>query len=325
MHDWFKRFMEKAVHTITKPVNRIPGFLMILAIMLLAFAGSFVVYAADEPDYQALAKGLLSKTALKTTYVKSSGGARIDFVKAAGQKVRGYAVFQGSCARGGYSYHVLYHKKKNKCRLIKVDAASGEVVKVSKPYKISHGNDMAYDTKRDRILVVHGDGDTMRVSVFDPETLKRKSVVKLKMPRKLPGANAAFIKKFKGITGIAYDEARDEFIASVKSTFHYIVLSPKLKPKRLIKVKTKGNWIKQGMLIADGKIIRVMNRFKKNAIKNYLFIYDRKGKYIKRIRIKNPGELESVYFANSGLYGAVYFEKGKGKRFKQADRIVKIG
>ena len=43
---------------------------IITAIILLAFAGSFVVYAADEPDYQSLAKGLLSKTALKTTMKK---------------------------------------------------------------------------------------------------------------------------------------------------------------------------------------------------------------------------------------------------------------
>ena len=309
---------------IIKKKNKPLRLCIITVIILLAFAGGFVVYAGESDD-QVLVKDILSKASLKTTYVKDDSGTAIDFVKAAGQKNRGYAVFQGSCAHGGYSYHVLYHKKNNKCRLIKVDTASAEVVKVSKPYKIYHGNDIAYDTKHDRLVVVHGDGDTMRLSVFDPGTLKRKSVIKLKMPKKLKGAAANYRSKFKGITGIAYDEKRDEFIASVKSTFHYIVLSAKFKPKRMIRVKTKGDWVKQGMLIVDDKIIRAMNLVtKKTGIKNYLFIYNRKGKFLKRIRVKNNGELESIYLVNGKLYGDVYFEKGKGKKLKQTDRIVKM-
>ena len=52
---------------------------------------------------------------------------------------------------------------------------------------------------------MHGDGDTKRISVFDPSTLKRKKVIRLNFNRTIKGISRKKAGRIKGVTGIADD------------------------------------------------------------------------------------------------------------------------
>lgn len=173
--------------------------------------------------------------------------------------------------------------------------------------------------------MVHGDGDTKRLSVFDPGTLRRKKVVKLKFRKAFRGASKKKARKIKGVTGIAYDEEHDRFIASVKSTFDYVILSPEFKAVKYIRTRKLSKKLqKQGMDIAGGRIIRIINKYKKKNIKSYLYVYKMSGKLVKRVRLRTGSEVESTYFLNGNMYASTYIEKKHGKKMKRWSHILKI-
>ena len=305
---------------ITANLRHIP---LITAVVLLSLVFVRAPFTHLEASAVSNAARLLERKSLSARFIKNSAGKRLEFGSLSGYKKKGYSVFQGACSDGEYSYHVLYNKKNDRCRIIKVDPSSWKIVKISRSYKLYHGNDMTYDSKRSRIVVVHGDGDTKRISVFDPSTLKRRKVVKLRFNKAFRGAGRKTARKLKGVTGIAYDEKHDRFIASIKSTFHYVVLTPKFKPVKLIRTGTRSKKLqKQGMDIVGGHIMRVMNKYTKKSIRNYIYLYNMRGKLVRRIKIKTTSEVESTYFLGGRLYAPTYIEKGKGKKFRNWSHLL---
>lgn len=293
----------------------------IFLVVILTLAEGF---AAPQSFAAAKLTGPLKGKSFKVSYIKNGSGSKIEYGRASGLKKKGYRIFQGACTDGEYAYLVLFNKKKDKCRIIKLDPETNKVIRKSPAYKMYHGNDAAYDSKRNRIAVVHGDGDTKRISVFDPKTLKRTKVVKLKFKKAFRGASAKTARKIKGVTGIAYDRKEDQFVCSVKSTFHYVVLDRKFRPVKYVRTKTRGSKLqKQGMDIYGRYILRVMNVYKGKRIISYIYIYKMSGKYVKRIRIRTKEEAEAVYILNDRLYIPAYNEKGSGKKFRNWSYLLR--
>ena len=263
----------------------------IFLVVILTLAEGF---AAPQSFAAAKLTGPLKGKSFKVSYIKNGSGSKIEYGRASGLKKKGYRIFQGACTDGEYAYLVLFNKKKDKCRIIKLDPETNKVIRKSPAYKMYHGNDAAYDSKRNRIAVVHGDGDTKRISVFDPKT------------------------------GIAYDRKEDQFVCSVKSTFHYVVLDRKFRPVKYVRTKTRGSKLqKQGMDIYGRYILRVMNVYKGKRIISYIYIYKMSGKYVKRIRIRTKEEAEAVYILNDRLYIPAYNEKGSGKKFRNWSYLLR--
>ena len=301
---------------------------ILIAAMTAAFVIESFSLAESSFVYAGTGSGLpkVLKKPVRVLYVKNKKKKRIEYGRAAKHKSEGYSIFQGSCTDGRMTYHVLYNKRKaqkNRCRIIKVNPKTHKVIRVSRAYYIYHGNDIAFDSKRKRLVIVHGDGDTKRISVFDPSTLKRKKVIRLNFNRSIKGISRKKAGRIKGVTGIAYDGKHDRFIASVKSTFDYIVLTPKFKPLRYVHTKTKGDLQKQGMEISGKYILRIMNKYTKKSIQNYIYIYSMRGKYIKRVPITTNSEVESLYFLNDRLYASTYVERRLKKRVRRYSYILK--
>ena len=63
-----------------------------------------------------------------------------------------------------------------------------EVIKVSGPLDLDHGNDMTYNTDRKRLVVLHSTGKGKRLSVIRTDTLKVESVKDVKISSVLEGA-----------------------------------------------------------------------------------------------------------------------------------------
>jgi hypothetical protein len=69
-----------------------------------------------------------------------------------------YRVLEGGGTDGQYAYFCIWNKAQNKCKVVKVSLEAGKAPKclaVSAALPIDHGNDIAYDSKNDRLVVVH--------------------------------------------------------------------------------------------------------------------------------------------------------------------------
>ena len=268
--------------------------------------------------------GIKESNKSPVTFLVNSKGKRYEYRKLAKQKLYGYDTFQGACSHGKYSYHILYNRVKQKCRVIKVSIKSHKVLKISKPLPLDHGNDMTYDTKRNRLIVVHYGKHPMRLSIIDPIKLTVIAKKNVKTPtERLSGASTKFSKSISGMTGIGYDPVADEYITSIMGTRHYMVLNRKFKPVRVIKVPDIGHYMRQGMTVTDGFIIRSFSADKKPYNQNILFVYDFAGNFVKTVKLGKGFEIESIYFSGTTLYASTYrsYLKKVVKKVKKRVRV----
>lgn len=272
--------------------------------------------------------GIKESNTSEVAFLRNDKGNKFEYRKLAKQKMFGYDTFQGTCAYGKYSYHILYNRIKEKCKIIKVSLKTNKVVKISKALALDHGNDMTYDPVRKRLVVVHYGSHVRRISCVDPKTLKIISYTDIETPKKrLPGASTAFSKSISGVTGIAYDESRDEFIASIKGARHYLVLNSDFEPQSVIKVPKNDPYVKQGMTVIDGYIIRAFSAYNKTYNQNILYVYDYNGNFVKTVKLGSGYEIESLYFSGDKLYASTYtsYFKKITKTVKKKVKVVKNG
>ncbi len=266
-----------------------------------------------------------SKSGIK--WLRNKKNKRYEYRHLAHQRMYHYDTFQGACASKKYSYHVLYNRRTQKCRVIKVSLKTHKVIRVSAIYSLDHGNDLTYDSKRDIIICVHYGKHPMRLTVLSAKTLKKKKHVNVKIPSEgLFGASEKFVKSIKGITGIGYDEQADEYIVSIQGTRHYMALSPKFKPLRVIKVPKLDPYMRQGMTVRKGFILRSFSADKKPYTNNIVYVFDTAGNYVKKISLGYGYEIESIYFVGKKLYASTYrsYYKKKYKRIRRNGRRVKV-
>ena len=133
--------------TVRKHIKRRASIL--LAAVILMTSG-LTVYAEPIFSYNSITQ--LSKD-----------GKVFDLREAAGQSLYSYDTLQGACAHDGFVYYTLYDRNKEKCKIAKADLMSLEVVKVSAPLPIYHGNNLTYNTRKNLILATCCEVKTKRV------------------------------------------------------------------------------------------------------------------------------------------------------------------
>ncbi len=262
----------------------------------------------------------------KISFLKNKKKKRYEYRSLAKQKVYGYDTFQGACSHGEFSWHVLFNRRNNRSRVIKVSMKTHKVVKVSKILALDHGNDLTYDEKRNLLVVIHYEKKPMRLTLLDPNTLKVKKVKNVKkLTAKVPGASKSFCKAIKGMTGIGYDADNDEYIVSIMGSDHYMALDAEtFKILRVIKIsntpKSIKKYVRQGMTVRNGFIIRAYSgSFKYRGYnQNILFVFDSTGNFIKTCKLGTGYEIESVFFDGDKMFASTYraYLKKKYKKVK---------
>lgn len=241
-------------------------------------------------------------------------GKRLEYRSLAGQKMYRFDTFQGGCSSGRYNFYVLYNRNTQKGRIIKVSVKTRKVVKVSRKLKLDHGNDLTYDSKRKRLVCIHYENRPRKLSIIDPKTLRLRRQVTVPTPSTdIPGASEKFIKSIKGYTGIGYDREADEFIVAIMGARHYMALSSKFKPLRVIEVPKNDPYVRQGMTVKNGFIIRSFSAYNRTYNQNILYVYDLVGHFVKTIKLGRGYEIESVYFIGKKLYANTYTSYWKAK------------
>ena len=246
---------------------------------------------------------------LSLTLCRNSDGTEFDLTAQAGQKLYAYDTIQGATAGKGYGYFSLYNRKNNHAKIIKVRLSTMEVVKVSAALDIKHANELAYNGKRNIIVVANAEPTPKRISIIDANTLKVRYHKTIKMPRKIKGMSKKQCKKFKGIGAIAYNEKHNCYVCRMRKTNDLLLLNANFKPYKRIKQKAKVSGMLYQGLDSYKDCIMVCQSFKGKKKYNLITVYNMKGKKLARFTmgIGRPAlELETVFHDGNQFYAGCY-------------------
>ena len=199
--------------------------LTLLTISILSAPGSDV-YAESMPGAAGAVQPIFAYSSME---VLAKNGEALDLRAAAGQNLYGYDTLQGACANGGCAYYTLFNRNKNKCRIVRLDLASLNVIQVSAPLKIYHANNLTFNTKRNLLVVTCCQVKGKRAVFIDPITLTvvLKKDIKLKASKSIP---KSVVRKYSGFTAIAYNEKYDCYIGRLRGNNNVIIFDGELKP-----------------------------------------------------------------------------------------------
>lgn len=240
------------------------------------------------------------------------------------QKMYQYDTLQGSCTDGKYDYYLLYNRRVNNCKLVKVKRSGLKVTRVSGILHVAHGNDMTYDNHRKRLVIVHSTGvDPKRLTSVDPETLKVIESKHVQIPRKLTGGSKADAAGATAFNAVAYSSGRKQYVVLLSHNYNFVVLDSNLDPVRYIKVSKKNNYLPQGIDATDDYIMLAQSPKSSGQTYNIITVYDWDGNYISKINVKKGYEIESIYHVGSKYYAGFYCSYYK-TYYKDVEKTVVV-
>lgn len=240
------------------------------------------------------------------------------------QAMYGYDTVQGGCTDGKYAYFCLYNRKVEKCKIAKVRLSNLKVAKVSKALSVAHGNDIAYDSQRKRLAVVHTTVKGKRISLINSSSLRVVKTVDVSVPKGLAGATDGQRKAVSGLCGIAYSKKRDQYVALLSSSYDFLLLDGNLQPVRYCAAGSKNGLVYQGIDATDDYIIVGQSR-SDGGKPNYLLVYTWDGSYVATVRLKQGYELENVFHIGSKWYASFYRSYYKVYYVNQRKTVVANG
>lgn len=245
-------------------------------------------------------------------------GKFFDMCKEAGQKLYGYDTLQGACANKGIAYLTLYNRNVEKCRIVKVKLDTLDVIKVSKPLKIYHGNSLTYNTRTNRIIAACCYKSKMKcVAIVNARTLKVESIKTIKLNSRIP---KSVRKTYKGISAIAYNEKYNCYFARLSGSGDWLKLNSRLTPVKYVKVSGKKKYLlNQSIETVGGRVYDVQS-FKGKHKYSMVTIRTLSGKFIGQVKFpygKSPGqELECIFHDGSQLYAGFYLTTSQAHDYK---------
>lgn len=239
-------------------------------------------------------------------YFKDENGKPVNIRKLA-RGLLHFPVTQGSCSDGENIYMLFERKHKrnctHRCKIVKLDAKTLAVKKVSDELRTGHGNDMTY--RNGVLYITHSRGD-MVVHRVDAETLEQLPGVHVTIPKPLKR------KRIRAFNGIACYEKG--FILRVMGGAGMLITDKNLAGIRYFRTK-KNYRVSQGMDQKRDKTYRAYSWWQSED-KNYLAVFNSDGELIERTRLDVSGEMESVFFVKDKLYGTVYKKTGSKERLR---------
>ena len=154
-----------------------------------------------------------------------TNGNNFNLREYAGETNTGYAIVEGSCTDGTYSYHCMVNTNSDWGRLVKVRMSDNALMAVSDPYDFSHGNGMCFDSKRNRLVIASYDDYRRTINFVDPDDLKPIT------PQGSLVLGSSFKNRLQkegyegnvGATSISYNAKYDCFITMQKSEHNIII------------------------------------------------------------------------------------------------------
>ena len=249
------------------------------------------------------------KKSLSLTLCRNTDGSFFDLTAQAGQKLYDYDTLQGATAGKGYGYFSLYNRKVNKAKIVKVHLSDMKVVKVSAALDIKHANELAYNGRKNIIVVANSDPTAKRLSIINANTLTLQHHKTISTSGKIKGMSKKQRKKFQGVGAIAYNENKNCYICRMRKTNDLLFLDSNFKPTKRVKQKSKISGMLYQGLDSHKDCIMVCQSFKGSKKYNVITVYNMKGKYLARFTMgigKPALELETVFHDGNQFYAGFY-------------------
>ena len=140
----------------------------------------------------------------------------------------GYAVVQGGCTDGKYAYYLMVSSTTQRGRVLKVRIKDNKVIKRSKVLNTWHGNGMAYDSKRKKLVVIAREHRKQEITLIDAKTLRITKQKNAKYHNKINAGSAELNARYKksGLAAIAYVKKYDCYVAFEREHHNLLIFDP---------------------------------------------------------------------------------------------------
>ena len=206
-----------------------------------------------------------------------------------------YKVAQGASSDGTYAYFVMKGNEdssyNSQCVVYKYSLSPFNKVSVSAEFNGHHANDMAFDTKNNRALVVNGSGASGTLTAIDAETMA-----------------VSTITTSLGIGGLTYNAKQNVYGVTQGGTKYQIVDEDFTLKKNYGRNDGQvDNYTAQGMGSDDSFVYFPMSpKSSAKTTDNILCTYDWDGNYVTDIHIPLNIESESMFYADGKYYVNFY-------------------
>ena len=264
--------------------------------------------------------------------VKSSGRKRISISSTnpinlginlrtlIGEDSAGYSVVQGGCVdeKGIYAYYLMVSPYNQNGRILKLRCSDNAVVASSGVINIEHGNGMAIDTTRNRLVIVGREGWRNKLTLVDASSLNLIGYVdvdysypiKYKYPTTDPD---------RGLSAISYIRKYDCYLALQRGTHDLLVLDPNFKVIGLIYTKITADYpgLYQAMDADDRYAYLLLSPYESQN-NNIILVLDWNSENLLKIdNAVGPKYIEKAWYCNND-------KDANGKRGRP-DTVIKTG
>lgn len=198
-----------------------------------------------------------------------------------------YCIAQGCATDGKHGYFILVSDTDGKGTVIKVDLSTFNVVNVKHGLPVEHGNDAAYNCKKQQLVVVNNAPHYDTLTILNPDTLEVVEQVKLSF-------NAY---------AIAYVPAVDQYVIGISGSYDFMITDSDFHPIRRVTGVDTGI-IKQGM-DADEKYV-YFPQWDHNNRANCIVVYDWNGNMVNTLPVESTAEIESMFTVEGTTYIAFH-------------------
>ena len=218
-----------------------------------------------------------------------------------------YTVAQGAASDGKHVYFTMKGGEDSNhdshCIVYKYTLSPFEQVAFSEDFNGHHANDMAFDTKNKRVLVVNGTGASSQLTALDAETLE-----------------VSTIKTSLGIGGMTYNPKRNVYGITQGGKKYQIADENFVTTKDFGRSDGMVNtYTAQGMGSDDSYVYFPMSPKSGGGTDNILCTYDWEGKHVADLHIDLNMESESMFYAGGRYYVNFY---SSGARLYQITPII---
>ena len=180
--------------------KKIYAVVLSAALIFSVSAGSFgTAYALDEAEGQQTEKPLLFKKYKSRKVPARDLGVNLKTYVEKGND--GYVVAQGAATDDTYAYFLMVCTENQKGRVVKT-TLDGKLVKAGPVIETHHGNDMTYNSRINKLVIVGCDEWRHELSFVDPEELTISYKKNVSYPFAIEGVPQEAYDN--GIAGIAY-------------------------------------------------------------------------------------------------------------------------
>ena len=218
----------------------------------------------------------------------------------------GFVVAQGACSDGTYGYFALCNtnaqidgKFMEAAKIMKIDMTTWETVAVSEPLRTCHSNGMTYNSKTNKLLVVHNKPEFQNISIVNPDTLEVEEVVTID----------------RAIQSIGYSAERDQYVVRMSGNWNFAILDANFKEVKYVETGVYTPLGSQCLTCDDEYIYMLDSGVAKMPGYECFTVYDWDGNYLGVYRIPSAQESEAIIICNGEFY-LTFFNNPGGRLYK---------